>query len=232
VVELEMGSPYLTNITWYNNGNPIAGEDSNIIHITQDGYYYASGAPLICPNFVQTLGVSIPIFFFPPYEPDWQDYHSQGAYWGFFDCLNCETCTFYYEDTLSFGAAPVDTGTNFQGLSIGELTNLQWGMVYRVVCYDSLGCIGIDTVAFDIESIEENPLLQLNLYPNPATDILQLSLQDDIENYQVRFMDMYGRIVKQQRLKQTIDVSTLSAGVYTVEVFSKKYYLRKRMIKV
>ncbi len=44
-------------------------------------------------------------------------------------------------------------------------------------------------------------------------------------------MDVYGRIVKQQRLNSSIDVSTLSPGIYFVEVFSKKYYLRKRMIK-
>ncbi len=224
VVELELGMPYTENITWYENGNPIPGEDSTTIFITQTGNYSASGAPATCPDFIQYLGVTIPIIINPPFEADWP--WTYATPWD--TCHNCNECYYYNLDT-SCSQALLGTGLQF------DWSFIDWSCSYwymcRVECYDSLGCTDIDTLMIPPESIQENPLLQLNLFPNPTADILQLSIQDDIENYQVRFMDIYGRIVKQQKFNSSIDVSTLSSGLYTVEVFSKKYYLRKRMIK-
>lgn len=225
-VELELGMPYTENITWYENGNPIPGEDSTTIFITQSGNYSASGAPATCPDFIQYLGVTIPIVINQPFEPSWLDLPMMN--WGANDtCTNCVQCYFYQlGDSLV-----ADSGIIYDWWTSGTLDNIWMFTTYIAECYDSMGCLGIDTVEFFVASIEEHPLLQLNLFPNPTTDILQLYIQEDMENYQVRFMDMYGRIVKQQKLNSSIDVSTLSAGIYTVEVYSKKYYLRKRMIK-
>ncbi len=232
VVELELGLPYDTNITWYESGNPIPGETSNIIQITQTGNYTVSGAPSLCPDFLQSLGVTIPIILLPPFEPNWPDWDGFSSYVFFnHDCTNCDQCIFYFVDTISNGSAPVDTGVTYSWGVPGSLDNLWPFIEYRAECYDSLGCLGIDTIEIYVGAIEEHPFLQLQLYPNPAQDMIQLFLQDDLENYQVRFMDIYGRIVKQQPLSSTIDISTMAAGIYTVEVFSKKYYLRKRLIK-
>lgn len=230
-VELELGLPYTENVTWYESGNPIPGEDSTTIFITQTGNYTVSGAPAICPDFIQYLGVTIPIIILPPFEPDWLDFHSEGVIWWEHECQNCETCTFYYIDTTNYGALPIDSGTNFMGTTMGDLTNLNYLIEYRAECYDSMGCLGIDTVFFDLESIEEHPFLALNVFPNPSTDIIQLYLHDDMVNYQLRMIDLFGRVVLQQPMKSSLDISTLPTGIYTIEVFSKKYFLRKRFIK-
>lgn len=58
-IYFELMSPYNTNIVWTNDGNPIAGEDSTILVVTQAGNYSVSGAPAICPNFNQNLGVTL-----------------------------------------------------------------------------------------------------------------------------------------------------------------------------
>jgi hypothetical protein len=221
IVELELGTPYDTNITWYESGSPIPGETNPIIHITQSGNYTVSGAPNICPNTILYLGVDIPIIIMPPFEPDFNNYPI--ITWFYATCTNCDHCIFYDLTT----STPLDTGTTISW----TYPWVQEGVSYGIECYDSLGCLGTDTVVIYTESIEENPLLQLNLFPNPATDIIQLFLQDDMENYQIRFIDVHGRIVSQQRMKNSLDISSLSSGMYTVEVFSDKYFVRKRMIK-
>jgi Secretion system C-terminal sorting domain len=54
-----MGAPYDTLITWYLNGNPIPGNDSTTLIVTQAGTYTAQGAPRICPTYLQPLGVNL-----------------------------------------------------------------------------------------------------------------------------------------------------------------------------
>jgi hypothetical protein len=54
---LTLGIPYDTNITWYKNGSPIPNETSNILAVTDEGAYTVEGAPAICPNFIQPLGL-------------------------------------------------------------------------------------------------------------------------------------------------------------------------------
>jgi type IX secretion system substrate protein len=51
--------PYNTNITWYKNGKPIAGETSNKLYVTTSGTYTVKGAPAECPDFIQNLGVDL-----------------------------------------------------------------------------------------------------------------------------------------------------------------------------
>ncbi len=55
--------PYNTNITWYKNGTPIPGETSTVLTVTSEGNYTVSGAPDICPDFVQFIGVTLVVEF-------------------------------------------------------------------------------------------------------------------------------------------------------------------------
>ena len=49
--------PYTTSIQWTRNGQPIPGANDDTLLVTSSGDYCVSGAPEICPNFLQTLGV-------------------------------------------------------------------------------------------------------------------------------------------------------------------------------
>lgn len=51
--------PYNTNITWYKNGKPIPGETKNKLFVTEAGSYTVSGAPDVCPDYIQNLGVDL-----------------------------------------------------------------------------------------------------------------------------------------------------------------------------
>lgn len=66
---------------------------------------------------------------------------------------------------------------------------------------------------------EETALLTLNLYPNPCTDLMNISYQETGEQYVYQVTDLAGRIypVADNGNKQ-MDVSGLSTGVYLLKM--------------
>ncbi len=58
---LTLGAPYDTNITWYKNQEPIAGAVSPTLAVTESGAYTVEGAPSVCPDYIQPLGLSLPV---------------------------------------------------------------------------------------------------------------------------------------------------------------------------
>ncbi len=53
--------PYDTNITWYLDGDTIQGISSTILPVTGPGNYYVTGAPNVCPDFIQGPGVTLEV---------------------------------------------------------------------------------------------------------------------------------------------------------------------------
>jgi len=94
----------------------------------------------------------------------------------------------------------------------GDLTFLnsfpEEGTVYQF-CYDQ-------TTSVD-ETIAEN-MDQLTLYPNPATDIVQIKTGTDSRIQQVLVYDQMGRVVSNTKGTHEIDVSLLSSGLYVIGV--------------
>ena len=52
---------YEANVTWYKDGAPIPGETGLTLAITEPGTYTVEGAPGICPDFIQPLGLLIDV---------------------------------------------------------------------------------------------------------------------------------------------------------------------------
>ena len=70
----------------------------------------------------------------------------------------------------------------------------------------------------DIVAVEELEELPLQLYPNPARD--EVYINYDCPEYDVRIMDMSGRVVlsaSSLSFNARIDVSDLSQGTYLME---------------
>ncbi len=53
--------PYDTNITWFLNGSPIPSATSNKLPVSTAGQYTVSGAPSICPDYIQPLGLNLDV---------------------------------------------------------------------------------------------------------------------------------------------------------------------------
>lgn len=62
---LTLMMPYDTAIQWTNGGQPIPGANNTQLVVTTSGDYSVSGAPSLCPNFIQQLGVTITALFEP-----------------------------------------------------------------------------------------------------------------------------------------------------------------------
>lgn len=111
---------------------------------------------------------------------------------------------------------------------------------YTITLVVSNGC-GSDTATFTTNAnigLEDNPLARsLNVYPNPANDVVNLRMQlIDGSPVQVRLLDAQGRIVRQRvenasqlSYEEAIDVSDLARGIYHLEVSQGAYRSSRRI---
>ena len=71
---------------------------------------------------------------------------------------------------------------------------------------------GACTAVCNITSIQENNTSEFNIYPNPVKDVL--TIEGDFTSANI--YDVFGKLVLTSQTQETIDVSTLSNGVYFV----------------
>jgi type IX secretion system substrate protein/NHL repeat-containing protein len=87
-------------------------------------------------------------------------------------------------------------------------------------------------------SIEEfaNSNEQVSIYPNPATNSLQVSLAGNTENTELKIVNMLGEempvanSLKKEGNKITIDVSSLNEGVYTINITNSMGAVNKKVV--
>ena len=70
------------------------------------------------------------------------------------------------------------------------------------------------------------------VYPNPAENILNVAALNNFVNSSFQLFSVDGKLVKKKTvLSETIDISTLEAGIYFIEVSDGTYISRKRFVK-
>ena len=70
-------------------------------------------------------------------------------------------------------------------------------------------------------SLEENILSNASVYPNPASNIINVSLKNKLENTEVSIVDAMGRVVLNQTMDNdfiSLDVAGLEEGIYFVKI--------------
>ena len=81
--------------------------------------------------------------------------------------------------------------------------------------------------------VEHNNELNCNIYPNPASDILTIATEANVE--EIAIYDIYGRAVRQQvnetTGQQVVDVADLETGVYFVNIKTENGNIVKRFVK-
>lgn len=68
-----------------------------------------------------------------------------------------------------------------------------------------------------------------NIYPNPASDILNISVENNLVFEKAVFYNNLGQIVKEAN-QEVIDVSALAKGIYFVEVITNRGKATKKVI--
>lgn len=111
----------------------------------------------------------------------------------------------------------------------------------KVSLLDAQGSfVDVDTDRSNIQialSIDEStlPIQQLSLYPNPARDQVQFSLKDLPYSgpAELLILDQLGRVVDQQNIQlkpdNSLDVSQLPQGIYTINIYIKNQIFSNRL---
>ncbi len=91
-----------------------------------------------------------------------------------------------------------------------------------------------------ISSIDE-VIMELNIFPNPAKEYLEISLPQSLlqkNTYTLRILDVSGRVVKQftkQKLKEKrrkITIDDIPSGIYFLSIISEKTLYKSEFVKL
>ncbi|NUO00645.1 MAG: T9SS type A sorting domain-containing protein [Saprospiraceae bacterium] len=82
-------------------------------------------------------------------------------------------------------------------------------------------------------AVRETAGLTMQLFPNPATTVVQVKLPENIDGGVVQVLDLRGIILQEERLAATtheLDLSICPAGVYVVRVQTDGGFLQKKLV--
>jgi hypothetical protein len=102
----------------------------------------------------------------------------------------------------------------------GGFTHIDTLEVNRIAKFSGIG-----------SDILENELINISLYPNPATTKVEVSNNKKIT--QLTMTDLLGRVIYSRSIKDyktVIDVSDFSKGVYLINVFTDDYVSSRKLI--
>jgi len=82
--------------------------------------------------------------------------------------------------------------------------------------------------------LTESIISAFNLYPNPASEFVNVNVPEGLLDSQVRLMDITGKTIVSQQLNQTLiqlDINLIPAGIYVVEILKDGKSYTSRLIK-
>jgi len=82
-----------------------------------------------------------------------------------------------------------------------------------------------------IIGVDDNLLSQVSLFPNPATDIVNIQLPNTVEMKSIAVYDVLGKVVVNSATNNQINVSQLNHGVYMVNIETNQGTVTKKIIK-
>ncbi len=113
-----------------------------------------------------------------------------------------------------------DVSRNFVYVSTNKTIDVPMYNIYgcdstvRYVCGTNIG----------IRSLSSSEANSFHIFPNPANDFLQLMInKNDSNSYSIGIFDITGKeIISQSLFKETIDISSLTSGMYFVKLLNSK----------
>lgn len=197
---------------WYYNGTMIPGESGASITMTESGYY-----SVFVQNEFGCSSTSEPYLYCPPVQIFWNSAADQLSVEDVYD-----TYQWFYNGVLLQGAITYYLISPPNG-------------VYELQVTNSYGCVttsNMITVNVGVEDIGLED--QLNVYPNPVTDVLNVQWNNTSEAASLSIRDLSGRLILSERGgngNAAIDLSELSNGNYILELQTQTGTLRKHIVK-
>ena len=108
------------------------------------------------------------------------------------------------------------------------------GDIFHLLCYhigDNLIFTNPEYNTCDIDEIDENLTENnINIYPNPAKDIVKILNNNDLNITNIEIVDLTGRIVLSTDKADNINISELSEGQYFVKIYGETTIVKKLFI--
>ena len=94
----------------------------------------------------------------------------------------------------------------------------------------NVACVATLAV-LDTESVSENEMNAVTMFPNPAQNTLELTTEF-AGNNEVQIINSLGQIVKEFSFETqiTVDVEDLNAGIYFVKIIGNSNNITKKLI--
>ncbi len=113
-------------------------------------------------------------------------------------------------------------GSSITSYTLNGQTYTQSG-VYTQTYLNAVGCDSIITLdlSMDYLGLSENEQVSFSVFPNPATDVLNIQFLDDLTNSSFEIIDLQGRKVLEGNLNSTnskVDLTELQAGNYFLKL--------------
>ena len=90
-------------------------------------------------------------------------------------------------------------------------------------------------LALDIGlSLQEEDILEINIFPNPVNDVLHIKLPSESENATIMLLDVLGNRVLEKLLLSTdevLNMSNLASGLYILQIKSNVESKTIKLIK-
>jgi Secretion system C-terminal sorting domain/Receptor L domain len=102
------------------------------------------------------------------------------------------------------------------------------------ICYNAPGCYNKNEVVDACDAVDIDEITQeagFAIYPNPATNVLNVSPHGDEEIVELNIYGLLGqKVLHLQGFNNKIDISMLTKGVYLIETIGDKRWSRERLI--
>lgn len=210
------------------------------ISIYGDMYYFQNTGTATSPSFVTPTVNQIMAADFSVSNPSFGDLDQDGD----LDLLfgNTSKGFTYYENTGSAaipsfvssqvnpfflrtvaydGSNPVGVDPVFVDLNNDGDLDVMAGVQYRGVTY-------FENISVSTASISENGIETISIYPNPASDIITLKTDEQIEKVQI--FNIMGDLVQTEQ-SNSFSINELSTGIYIVDVKTTSGIYRTRISK-
>ena len=109
--------------------------------------------------------------------------------------------------------------------------------VASVAKFDALKiqATAVESLLLNVDAIDNTLSESIKLYPNPATDVIHLSVANRLNLTKIEIIDINGRTIKSISIEnitqKEVNISDLNKGLYLINIHSNDGMVTKKIIK-
>ena len=136
-------------------------------------------------------------------------------------------------DVTEFWIEGVGSNRGFMHVGQWEADHDSDGEMYHMLCYhvnDDVIFVNPEYNTCDIDEIEENNFDNISIYPNPASEVIKILNDNNLNITSIEILDLTGRTVINTENCEEINISELSEGQYFVKISGETSIVKKLFI--